>query len=112
KVLVKEWKLLNDSKKDYYMKVHGIRSAQYKELKNEYDLLSGKSKPPSAYILYFQKKYPILKNEQKTAAETLITKMIAADWSNLSPASKEFYEEQARIEKEKRKYSEDERKNL
>lgn len=68
KALSEEWKRLSDNKKEFYEKIYNIRNREKNSLVEEFQKLSGKSRPVPPYARFVKKRYAQYSKEQKNAS--------------------------------------------
>jgi hypothetical protein len=91
KALSEEWKNLPNSKKEFYEKIYNNRIRDKNNLFEEYQRLSGKSKPVPPYARFVKKRYAQYSKEHKNSSSSEINRLVRNDWKNLSQKEKKKY---------------------
>ncbi len=88
-----EWKKLAN-KKQYYEKMYEIRMKERSEIYEEYEKLTKKKRPATAWSRFFKKRYAVYATEHPDYSAKEITRLVTSDWRNISE------KEKAKLEKE------------
>jgi hypothetical protein len=93
-----EWKKLAN-KKQYYDKMYEIRMKERSEIYEEYEKLTKKKRPATAWSRFFKKRYAVYAAEHPDYSAKEITRLVTSDWRNISEKEKSKLEKEYEDEK-------------
>ncbi len=94
-----EWKKLPANRKQYYDKMYDLRMKERSEIYEEYEKLTKKKRPATAWSRFFKKRYAVYAAEHPDYSAKEITRLVTSDWRNISEKEKSKLEKEYEDEK-------------
>ena len=92
KQISQEWKKILPTKKNYFEKMHEIKQKDRNVIIEEYEKLTKKKKPATAWLRFYKKRFQVYVQEHPTYKSQEITKLVNSDWRTISDKEKSQYE--------------------
>jgi hypothetical protein len=89
-----EWKKLPGNKRQYYEKMYQLRKAERADIYEEYERLTKKKKPATAWSRFFKKRYAVYAKEHPNYSAKDITRLVNNDWRTIPEKEKAKYEKE------------------